>query len=73
MILGFLAGERIQDRGLLAIITHTKVSKCKQPPTQREWRSLSSAEKQNYIGAVKRLTSKPSRVLRTEMMAFERM
>ena len=33
---------------------------CQQPPLRREWRTLTAAEQQNYISAVKCLSTKPS-------------
>jgi len=55
----------IQDVGLVSKLNPQQVSKCRNLPTGREWRSLSEAEKDEYIGAVRCLLTKPSKT-RTE-------
>ena len=68
LIVGFAWGEFIQDNGLLAKLraTSTRPSKCIDPVTRKEWRSLSAAEKRDYISAVQCLTTKQSKLSKEE-------
>ncbi|KAM4063785.1 tyrosinase [Hirsutella rhossiliensis] len=62
--LGFLAGEFLQDNGLIAKIQHEKEhrdSHCENPQKRVEWRSLSAADKDEYIRAVQCLSARPSK------------
>lgn len=59
---GFLCGEFIQDKGLISKLNQAQNSRCQAPSIRREWRSLSSDEKTDYISAVRCLLSKPSKV-----------
>ncbi|OHF02032.1 hypothetical protein CORC01_02611 [Colletotrichum orchidophilum] len=60
--IGFLSGEFIQDRGLIAKLNQPQNSRCQAPSIRREWRSLGSDEKADYISAVRCLLSRPSKV-----------
>ncbi|KAH0425946.1 hypothetical protein CcaCcLH18_10650 [Colletotrichum camelliae] len=68
--IGFLGGEFIQDKGLMARLDQHHVSKCQSPSIRREWRSLGFDEKQDYIRAVRCLLSKPSKA-RSEGLLYE--
>ncbi|WQF83004.1 Putative tyrosinase copper-binding domain, di-copper centre-containing domain superfamily [Colletotrichum destructivum] len=59
---GFLCGEFIQEKGLISKLNQAQNSRCQAPSIRREWRSLSSDEKTDYISAVRCLLSKPSKV-----------
>jgi hypothetical protein len=68
LIVGFACGEFIQDNGLLARLraTSKNPSQCLDPVTRKEWRSLSTDEKQDYISAVQCLTTKQSKLSKGE-------
>jgi hypothetical protein len=70
LVVGFTGGEMIQDNGLIAQLTAPLVSKCKNPTTRKEWRSLSGDEKGEYIGAVRCLLTKPSK-MRTKGVLYD--
>lgn len=56
---GFLCGENLQDNRLIAELSRPN-HECSSPSTRREWRSLSTAEKEEYLTAVGCLMAKPS-------------
>jgi hypothetical protein len=62
LAVGFIGGETIQDNGLIAQLTAPRVLECKNAATRKEWRSLSGDEKSEYIGAVRCLLTKPSKM-----------
>ena len=70
LAVGFAAGEKLQDNALIAQLTSPRVSRCKNPTTRREWRSLSSGEKEEYISAVRCLLTKPSK-MRTKGVLYD--
>jgi hypothetical protein len=70
LVIGFIGGKMIQDIGLVAKLNPQQVSKCRNPTTRREWRSLSEAENDGYIGAVRCLLTKPSKI-RTEGVLYD--
>ncbi|KAK0755793.1 hypothetical protein N5P37_011667 [Trichoderma harzianum] len=59
---GFIGGEVIQDRGLIAKWRndYTNSPQCDSPSYRREWRSLSKDDKSAYLAAVKCLIASPS-------------
>jgi hypothetical protein len=75
-IVSFFCGVFVENRGLLAIISTAKsrvatppsisineppsLSRCHDPPVRREWRSLSLAQKHEYVDAVLCLRTIPS-------------
>ena len=58
LILALRQGKSINEQ--LTIVYGS--SDCPNPPTRREWRSLSRDEKQDYLTAVQCLREKPSRL-----------
>ena len=62
LALGFTSGAliRYHDSGIRSSASFS--SKCTNPPTRREWRSLSGLEKKNYIDAVQCLRRTPSKL-----------
>ena len=65
LVLGFAGGvlSRInQDISASHAVPVQSLEGCKDPPIRLEWRSLSRAEKKNYIEAVQCLRTTPSRL-----------
>jgi hypothetical protein len=64
LFIGFAFGELIKSNVFLARLraTSTKYSKCSNPTTRKEWRSLSELEKGDYITAVKCMTVTQSKL-----------
>lgn len=61
-IIGFMCGEITRDNRFIKFKGLIQFSKCTNPPTRREWRSLSTSEKDKYISAVRCLLSQPSKL-----------
>lgn len=62
LVVGFIAGSfhlLANDNG---IVTLSKTRSCVNPKARREWRSLSTSEKSEYIHAVQCLLATPSRL-----------
>lgn len=65
LILGFVGGQFIQDNGLVSKLrTNSQIqpTSCRSITTRKEWRSLSTAEKEDYVTAVQCLTTKQSKL-----------
>jgi hypothetical protein len=61
LAIGFTGGEVLQDDRLIAPFSQLRSSsKCTNPTTRCEWRSLSTTEKESYIAAVRCLSTTPS-------------
>jgi hypothetical protein len=61
LLIGFLGGTAF-ERPQQVIPGGRDGSVCESPPVRREWRSLSTQEKDDYIDSVLCLSTKPSRM-----------
>ena len=66
LVAAFAAGTQISGAAFwqsgVSLEKHQAPSSCKDPPTRREWRSLSKIEKSNYIAAVQCLRDSHSKI-----------
>jgi hypothetical protein len=62
LLSGFLAGTLFTSQ------REYRKTACTKPVVRREWRSLATREKRDYIQAVQRLTSKPSLLGRNQTL-----
>ncbi|KAK9413193.1 putative Tyrosinase copper-binding domain-containing protein [Seiridium unicorne] len=54
-----LVGKYYKEGSALPLVS---AESCTQPAERREWRTLLDSERENYVGAVKCLTTKPSKL-----------
>lgn len=67
LVLGFICGRLFAPSKATGLPRYTEIgtsgdNACASPPVRREWRSLSTIEKDRYIDAVLCLTTRPSRL-----------